>query len=96
MPSSPDSATLRSCRVRSGCVDGDGDATGDEGIAVSLDRGKDIAKVGALMTAVNKVHNIDRCGTGAPAPRTARPRRGRLAPHPSPAGRVKSRAAGGP
>ncbi|GLP67527.1 hypothetical protein TUSST3_41490 [Streptomyces sp. TUS-ST3] len=39
------------------------DAVGDGGIAVSLERGKDergkdTVKLGCLVTAVNKVHNI--------------------------------------
>ncbi|GAB2764250.1 hypothetical protein GCM10027072_73590 [Streptomyces bullii] len=42
----------------------DGDATGDGDISVSLDRG-DTLKVGACLTLVKKVHNIDSCGTGA-------------------------------
>jgi len=33
---------------------------GDGGIAGSLERGKDTVKLGCLVTAVNKVHNIDR------------------------------------
>lgn len=41
-----------------GALDGGGNATGDGGIVVSLDRGKDTANLGACVTVVKKVHNI--------------------------------------